>query len=121
MRRESKRKHLGESKRAERPSWMWARKGHVTLVGLPVGGIPKQGVPVFMCYEDAKAFISSDMWDRGVRPAKIGSVAVDGRRETLEDILISHHAAGDAEFMAVGRRLNGTQGWEIFVIGSDGQ
>lgn len=90
----------------------------IRLIGLPVNGMPKQGVPVFMSYEDAKAFISPDMWDEGVRPAKIGSVLVEGCRETLEGILFGHVVGNGIEFMGVGRRKDGKTEWEIVPLPS---
>ena len=119
MRRGSRhRRRGGESEQAEKPSWMWTRRGMIRLLGIGFDGKQKLGLPVFMTFDDAKASITADEWGRGVRPAKIGGVVVEGCAETLEGILLGHAVLNGAEFMAVGRRKDGETEWKIFPLSS---
>ena len=109
-----KRRHGGEPNQPETPSWMWTRRGAIQLICMDFDGKPKLGLPVFMTYEDAKAFIGADEWGRGTRPAEIGTVVADGHVETLEGILLGHAHLSGVEYMAVGRRINGERAWQIW-------
>jgi len=110
----SKRRRGGQPNQTGKPSWIWTRKGAIQLIGMNFDGKPKLGVPVFMTYEDARAFIDTAQWDDGTRPAEIGTVVVDGRVETLEGILLAHAVKNEIGFMAIGRRVNGKNAWQIF-------
>lgn len=119
MRRGSGHRRRGcESEQAEKPSWMWTRRGMIRLIGMDFDGKQKLGLPVFRSFADAKASITADDWGRGTRPAKIGSVVVEGCAETLEGILFGHVVGNGIEFMGVGRRKDGETEWEIVPLPS---
>ena len=109
----SKSRSGGQLNQTGKASWVWTRKGAIHLIDMNFNGKPKLGVPVFMTYEDARAFIDKAQWDDGTRPAKIGTVVVDGRLENLEGILSAHAVKHRNYFIAVGRRINEENIWEI--------
>lgn len=89
----------------KQPEWMWARKGSMTNIVADVrgDGTIERVLPLFFTYEDARHAITPELWESGVRPAKIGALPpdADGNRETLETVLATASLADGCTYCMV--------------------